>query len=340
MRLGEPADVYVNNGRIAAIYPADSPAKDPATVIDGAGRRAAAGPVRHAHARGRLELDPADRGRRHQLARHGQRQRLPRAAESATSPRALRSGRTSSPAGYIEGEGPYASRGGFVVNNVEEAKNAVDWYAERGYRQVKLYNSIKPEWAEPIATYAHSRGLRVSGPRARVLALRARRARGLRRAAAHQPDGAELRLRPGHGLAHDPALQPGRASAPARIDLDSQKVRDFIQLLVDHKTVIDATLATFEGTYTQKPGDTDPALAPVADHFPIANQRAWRNNPTDVSGGKLATYRESWQRMIAALRPAARRRASRSSPAPTASRASCCIASSSSTSRRAFRPAK
>ena len=38
MRLGEPADVYVNNGRIAAIYPADSPAKDPATVIDGAGR--------------------------------------------------------------------------------------------------------------------------------------------------------------------------------------------------------------------------------------------------------------------------------------------------------------
>ncbi len=36
--LGEPADVYVNDGRIAAIYPAGSPAKDPATVIDGAGR--------------------------------------------------------------------------------------------------------------------------------------------------------------------------------------------------------------------------------------------------------------------------------------------------------------
>ena len=36
--LGEPADVYVNEGRIAAIYPAGSPAKAPATVIDGAGR--------------------------------------------------------------------------------------------------------------------------------------------------------------------------------------------------------------------------------------------------------------------------------------------------------------
>ncbi len=28
---------------------------------------------------------------------------------------------------------------------------------------MKLYNSIKPEWAQPIAAYAHSRGLRVSG---------------------------------------------------------------------------------------------------------------------------------------------------------------------------------
>ena len=72
MRLGEPADVYVNNGRIAAIYPAGSPAKDPGDRHRRRGPRAAAGPVRHAHARGRLELDPADRGRRHHLARHGQ----------------------------------------------------------------------------------------------------------------------------------------------------------------------------------------------------------------------------------------------------------------------------
>jgi imidazolonepropionase-like amidohydrolase len=82
------------------------------------------------------------------------------------------------------------------------------------------------------------------------------------------------------------------------IDLDSQKVRDFIQLLVDHQTVIDATLATFEGSYTQKPGDMDPSMAPVADHFPIAVQRGWRINSTDVSGGKLETYRESYQRML------------------------------------------
>jgi imidazolonepropionase-like amidohydrolase len=31
---------------------------------------------------------------------------------------------------------------------------------------------------------------------------------------------------------------------------------------------------------------------------PFATQRAWRNNSTDVSGGKLETYRASWQKMM------------------------------------------
>ena len=60
------------------------------------GTRAAARPLRHAYARGCLEFDPADRRRRHDLARHGQRQRLPGEAAFATSPVASRSGRTSS----------------------------------------------------------------------------------------------------------------------------------------------------------------------------------------------------------------------------------------------------
>ena len=162
---------------------------------------------------------------------------------------------------------------------------------------MKLYNSIKPEWAEPIATYAHSRGLRVSG---HVPAF-SRSERVVREGYDELQHINQMVL----NFVSDPdtdsrtILRFNLVGERARtIDLDSQKVRDFIQLLVDHKTVIDATLATFEGTYTQKPGDTDPSLAPVADHFPIANQRAWRNNPTDVSGGKLATYRESWQRMM------------------------------------------
>jgi hypothetical protein len=296
MRLGEPADVYVNDGRIAAIYPADSPAKDPATVIDGAGRALLPGLFdMHAHEDAWNSILQIAGGVTTSRDMGNDNAYLAQLRADIASGTAI--GPHIEPAGYIEGESPYASRGGFVVNSVEEAKNAVDWYAERGYRQVKLYNSIKPEWAEPIATYAHSRGLRVSG---HVPAF-SRSERVVREGYDELQHINQMVL----NFVSDPdtdsrtILRFNLVGERARtIDLDSQKVRDFIQLLVDHKTVIDATLATFEGTYTQKPGDMDPSLAPVADHFPIANQRALRNNSTDVSGGKLATYRESWQRMM------------------------------------------
>jgi hypothetical protein len=201
------------------------------------------------------------------------------------------------PAGYIEGDSPYSSRGNFVVKSVEEAKAAVDWYAQRGYRQIKLYNSIKPEWAAPIAAYAHSRGLRVSG---------------------HVPafSRSERVVRDGYDeLQHINQLMLNFVSDPdtdsrtlarfnlvgerARtLDLDSRAVRDFIALLAERGIDIDATMATFEAMYTQEQGDMDPSLAAVADHMPFATRRAWRINSNDVSGGKLEVYRSSWKRMM------------------------------------------
>ena len=296
MRLGEPADVYVNNGRIAAIYPADSPAKDPSTVIDGAGRALLPGLFdMHAHEDAWNTILQIAGGVTTSRDMGNDNAYLAQLRADIASEIAI--GPHIEPAGFIEGESPFAAREGFVVNNVEEAKNAIDWYAERGYRQVKLYNSIKPEWVEPIATYAHSLGLRVSG---HVPAF-SRSERVVREGYDELQHINQMAL----NFVSDPdtdsrtILRFTLVGERARtIDLDSQKVRDFIQLLVDHKTVIDATLATFEGTYTQKPGDMDPSLAPVAEHFPIASQRAWHNNSTDVSGDKLATYRESWQRMM------------------------------------------
>jgi imidazolonepropionase-like amidohydrolase len=294
--LGEPADVYVNDGRIAAIYPANSPAKDPATVIDGAGRALLPGLFdMHTHEdawNSALQIaggvtTTRDMGNDNAV--------LAKLRADIAAGRAI--GPHIEPAGYIEGEGPFASRGGFVVDDVESAQEAVDWYAERGYRQVKLYNSIKPEWAGPIAAYAHSRGLRVSG---HVPAF-SRAARVVQEGYDELQHINQLML----NFVSDPdtdsrtILRFNLVGERARdLDLDSAAVRDFIRLLADRGTVIDATMATFEATYTQQPGDMDPSLAPVADHFPVANQRAWRNNSTDVSGGKLATYRESWQRMM------------------------------------------
>lgn len=294
--LAEPADVYVHNGRITAIYPAGSSAQGAATVIEGAGRVLLPGLFdMHSH---------EDAWNAALQIAGGVTTSRDMGNDNATLAELIaRIGRGEvigphiEPTGYIEGESPFSSRGGFVVKSVEEAQSAIDWYAQRGFRQVKLYNSIRPEWAAPIAAYAHSRGLRVSG---------------------HVPafSRSERVVRDGYDeLQHINQLMLNFVSEPDTdsrtitrfilvgerahgLDLDSTAVGDFIALLAERGTVIDATMATFEGLYTQRPGDTDPSVAAIADHMPFATQRAWRSNSMDVSGGKLETYRNSWKRMM------------------------------------------
>jgi cytosine/adenosine deaminase-related metal-dependent hydrolase len=294
--LGPPSDVYLFGGRIASVYPAGSPAQDAATVIEGGGRALLPGLFdMHAHEdawNAALQIaggvtTSRDMGNDNALladliARIGHGELI--------GPRIV-------PAGFIEGESPFAARGGFVVNNLEEADKAVDWYAQRGYRQIKLYNSIHPDWVAPIAAYAHSRGLRVSG---HVPAF-SRAERAVREGYDELQHINQLML----NFVSDPdtdsrtlarfILVGERAQA---LDLDSKAVHDFIALLAERQTVIDATLATFEGMYTQGQGEMDPAMAPIADHVPFATQRSWRGNSMEVSGEKLKTYRASYARMI------------------------------------------
>lgn len=295
--LGGPSDVYVNHGRIAAIYPAGSAARGAAAVIEGDGRALLPGLFdMHTHEGGwnaALQIaggvtTSRDMGNDNPLL-----QELIDQIEAGelVGPRIV-------PAGYIEGESPFSSRGGFVVDSVEQAQAAIDWYAQRGYRQVKLYNSIRPEWVAPIAAYAHARGLRVSG---------------------HVPafSRSERVVREGYDeLQHINQLMLNFVSDPdtdsrdltrftlvgertAALDLDSQPVRDYVALLASKGTVVDATLNTFEAMYNQRQGDMDPALAAVADHVPFATQRDWRINSMDVNDGNLATYRASWAKMVA-----------------------------------------
>lgn len=294
--LSGASDVYVNEGRIAAIYPANSPARDPATIIDGAGRALLPGLFdMHTHEDAWNALLQIAGGVTSSRDMGNDNAYLAALRADIAAGRAI--GPHIEPAGYIEGESPFASRGGFVAASVDEAKAAVDWYAERGFRQVKLYNSIRPEWAEPIAAYAHSRGLRVSG---HVPAF-SRAARVVREGYDELQHINQLML----NFVSEPDTDSrtivrfnlvGERSRD--LDLDSPAVREFIELLAARQTVVDATMATFEGTWNQAPGDMDPSMAPVAAHFPFASQRSWRNNSTDVSGGRLETYRASWKRMM------------------------------------------
>lgn len=58
------------------------------------------------------------------------------------------------PAGFIEGKSQFNASGGILVDSLDGARQAVDFYAQRGYPQIKIYNSFKPEWVKDTAVYA------------------------------------------------------------------------------------------------------------------------------------------------------------------------------------------
>src|SRR5262249_20333340 len=64
---------------------------------------------------------------------------------------------------FLDGPAPYAGPTKMLVSTPEEALKAVDFYADRGYMQIKSYSSLKPELVPIIADRAHARGLRYSG---------------------------------------------------------------------------------------------------------------------------------------------------------------------------------
>jgi hypothetical protein len=294
--LGEPADVYVHEGRIAAVYPAKSPAQEAATVIEGAGRALLPGLIdMHSHE------DPWNAA--FQIAGGVTTSRdmgndnavLAQLIDSISRGELL--GPHIVPAGYIEGESPHSSRGGFVVADLAAARDAIDWYAQRGYRQIKIYNSFRPEWVAPAADYAHSRGLRVSG---HVPAF-SRAGRVVREGYDELQHINQLMLNfvsdentDSRTLARFSLV----GERTAALDLESPAVRDFIELLAARGTVVDPTLATFEAMYNQLQGEIDPSLAAVADHVPANTRREWRINSMNVSAANIANYRASYEKMV------------------------------------------
>lgn len=168
-------------------------------------------------------------------------------------------------AGFMDKAGPYAS--GWPAESLEDALDRIDFFADHGYLQVKLYSSIEPEWVTTLAERAHARGLRVSG---------------------HIPAfmSAEQAIRAGYDeiqhinmvflnfIAGDRAdtRQQLRFSLygeeAADVDIDSQEVNDFIALLKENDIVIDPTAAIFESMLTHVAGEPDPTFAAVVDHLP------------------------------------------------------------------------
>ena len=201
-------------------------------------------------------------------------------------------------AGLIDGRGPFQAPTGLYADTAEEAKAAVNRYADLGYVQIKLYSSLKPAFVPDIVSVAHSRGLRVSGHIPNGIT-----------ASQFVIDGADeiqhinfIFLNFFAPLVKD-TRTPERFTAvganAAKLDLQSKPVNDFIQLLLNHHTTVDVTLATFEGMFTGRPGSASPDFVPVLKRLPAQVQRGAYSGGLPVTPENDQLYKDSYRAMLA-----------------------------------------
>lgn len=205
-------------------------------------------------------------------------------------------------AGFIDGPGPYAGPTKMLVDTPEEALKAVDFYADRGYMQIKTYSSLKPELFPLIADRAHARGLRVSG---HVPAFMS--ARQFIEAGAD-----ELQ----HFLFVElnfmyPRVQDTRTKARLtevgehayEFTPDQPEVRDFIAFLKRRHVVLDPTMALAEDLYGGDPDSkTPPGLRGVAERFPPQAQRGLSWGALKPPHGKEEAYKQAFPSMLRLLK--------------------------------------
>ncbi|MBW8846448.1 MAG: amidohydrolase family protein [Burkholderiales bacterium] len=299
--LRGPSDVYLLEGRIAAIAkPGSLKNAAPAQRISGRGRTLLPGFVdMHSHlSAGDLLLNLAtgvtavrDVGNNN--------------AELAELRGRVERGEVLGPRiaanGFIEGKSPFSSQSDFVPDNLEEALAAIDWYAAHGYRQLKLYNSIRPEWVKPMVAHARELGLRTGGHVPAFMTARQAVEAGFDEVhhinqitlnfLVSKTDDTRTLLR--FNLVGDKA---------ADLKLNDARTRDFIALLKKHGTVVDPTMTAFEAQYTQRQGQPNPSYAMVAANLPAVMQRGLLSAEVDMDDTKAKRWGASWKVMMDLLR--------------------------------------
>lgn len=173
--------------------------------------------------------------------------------------------------GFIEGRSEHSARASFVVDSLEKGIEAVRWYAAHDYFQIKIYNSMNPDYVKPLADEAKRLGLGVSG---HVPAFM-------------RPD--DVILAGYDDIAHinqlalgwliedgEDTRTPLRLTALARgaaLDLSSPKVQRTVALMKKHDVALDTTTVILERLMTSRAGSVQAGDIAYLDHMPIGYQR-------------------------------------------------------------------
>lgn len=204
--------------------------------------------------------------------------------------------------GFIEGRSPFNSNNGILVESEEEAVAAVHAYADAGvYHQIKIYNSINPDWVPAMIAAAEERGLRVAG---------------------HVPafTNADAMIDAGYDeLTHINQIMLGwvledgedtrtllRLTALRRLpdlDLQSEPVQSTINEIAERGIAVDPTFAIHETLLLSRNGQISPGTVDYVDHLPVDAQRQARSAWADIANEEDdANYRGAYEQITEVLR--------------------------------------
>lgn len=202
--------------------------------------------------------------------------------------------------GFIDFAGPFAGPTGKIVRTQEEGIAAVNYYADHGYQQVKLYSSIPVDWVKPLAAEAHRRGMKVVG---------------------HIPSfmTAERAVNDGYDqIIHMNMIMlnflgdsldtrsMGRfikvGERAKNINVAGPEVKRFVKLLKDRQIVVDPTMAIFEQMFTNDAGKLAAGYALVLNMLPPEYRRGLYTGGLPTREGKEAVYKASFDNMTKMLK--------------------------------------
>ena len=156
---------------------------------------------------------------------------------------------------------------GKIIRSLAEGLEAVDYYHQKGYNQIKLYSSIKPEWVKPIADHAHALRMRVAGHVPAYMSATQAINAGYNEITHNNMIflnflGADTLATNGILRMRLPAALSGT------IDLESNEIKTFIQLMKKNSISHDPTLAIQERHYDEFKGDTSNGIKRIIDWMP------------------------------------------------------------------------
>lgn len=270
LALTEPKSVVVYRGRITTIEAADAPVPEGEAVIEGEGGSLVAG-LHDMHAHDYLWSGPLniaagvlsvrDLGNNNPKLRQ-----LMDGADRGeiTSPHIIASG-------FIEGRSPYSARFGIIPETLEDGLKAVHWYADRGFNQIKIYNSMNPDWVAPLSAEAKKLGLRTVGHVPAFATPDQMIEAGYNEVTHINQLMLGWLLSPGEDTRTP--LRLTALSRAADLDLGAEKVRHTVELMKSHDVGLDTTLSIVEQLMESRAGKVPDNAAAYLDHMPIGYLR-------------------------------------------------------------------